>query len=290
MNGTSDLKYKFNRLDAFGKIIVINAVLFILNLILVNVLRIDWLSRYFSLPSELSNFIFQPWSILSYGFLHADFFHVIFNMLFLFYFSRTIVNLFKERLALNIYFLGILSGGMFFITFANLLPVSLGFGGTLIGASAGVSAMLMFIAVYMPNSEIRLFNIITVKWRHIAMGFVAYDLIRILMGVNVGGLMSHFGGYFLGYLYASRLAKGTDIGKGFERMADNVASWFKPKSNLKTVHRKSQPKRSTTANKGTSSALDKQKQIDEILDKISKSGYDSLSAKEKEFLFKAGKD
>lgn len=290
MSTVQDLKYKFNNLDVFGKIIAINVVVFIIALVFKSLLRFDMFT-YFELPSGAMDFVMQPWSLITYGFLHYDLFHLIFNMLFLYYLSRITTNLFRTKMVLNIYFLGIIFGGLAYLAFTNLVPTAFFSGrGVLVGASAGVSALLLFVAAYMPNTEIRLFNAFNVKWKHIAIVFVALDLIRVLLGQNQGGYMAHFGGYILGYLYAAKLMKGTDIGTGFERTMDTVVGWFKPKSNLKTVHKTKTKSSTTYKTKTKSDALDKQKKIDAILDKISKSGYDSLSADEKAFLFKAGKD
>jgi hypothetical protein len=192
----------------------------------------------------------------------------------------------------NIYLLGIICGGFAYLLVANLIPTDFfGAKGILIGASAGVSALLLFVAAYMPDTQIRLFNTFNVKWKHIAMVIAGLDLFRMLLGFNQGGYVAHFGGYVLGYFYAVNLQKGNDIGKGFESIMDRFVGLFKSKSNLKTVHRTAKSKATnSTKNKTELNSLDKQKKIDSILDKISKSGYESLSAKEKEFLFKVGKD
>ncbi len=290
MSTLQNLKYKFNNLDIFGKIIAINVVLFIVNLLFSRVLKLS-LFDYFVLPSDIMNFIVQPWSLLTYGFIHNGFFHVAFNMLFLYYLSRVLVNLFRPKMILNVYFLGIIFGGLAYLIVANLIPTNFfGARGILLGASAGVSALLLFVAAYMPNSEIRLFNAFNVKWKHIALVIVGLDLFRMLLGFNQGGYLAHFGGYLLGYLYATRLQKGKDIGEGFEKMMDTFVSWFKPKSNLKTVHRKKEKSGYAGKTKKEFDSFNKQKRIDLILDKISKSGYESLTAEEKEFLFKVGKD
>jgi len=110
------------------------------------------------------------------------------------------------------------------------------------------------------------------------------------MGINQGGYIAHLGGYLLGYLYATKLKDGKDIGVGFERLMDTVATWFKPKSNLKTVHRKKGKDEFAGKTKQEFNTFNNQKKIDLILDKISKSGYESLTSEEKEFLFKAGKN
>jgi hypothetical protein len=125
---------------------------------------------------------------------------------------------------------------------------------------------------------------------HIALFFVAKDVFMLFLGVNQGGYVAHIGGYMLGYYYATQLSKGKDIGLGFERLMDAVASWFKPKSSLKTVHRSTKPSQRKKAKTKSSDKSDKQKKIDAILDKISKSGYDSLSSEEKAFLFDASKE
>ena len=290
MSTFQDLKYKFNNLDVFGKIIAINVVVFIIGLVFKSLLRFDVFS-YFELPSGIMDFLFQPWSLITYGFLHNGLLHLAFNMLFLFYLTRVTTNLFRPKMVLNIYFLGIICGGLAYLAFTNLMPTSFFAGnGVLVGASAGVSALLLFVAAYMPNSEIRLFNTFNVKWKHIAMVFIGLDLFRLMLGLNQGGYIAHFGGYILGYIYATKLLKGTDIGTGFERTMDSFMSWFKPKSNLKTVHRTKTKSTSVRKTNKESDAITKQKKIDAILDKISKSGYESLTSDEKAFLFKAGKD
>ena len=290
MSTFQDLKYKFNNLDVFGKIIAINVVVFIIGLVFKSLLRFDVFS-YFELPSGIMDFLFQPWSLITYGFLHNGLLHLAFNMLFLFYLTRVTINLFRPKMVLNIYFLGIICGGLAYLAFTNLMPTSFFAGnGVLVGASAGVSALLLFVAAYMPNSEIRLFNAFNVKWKHIAMVFIGLDLFRLMLGLNQGGYIAHFGGYILGYIYATKLLKGTDIGTGFERTMDSFMSWFKPKSNLKTVHRTKTKSTSVRKTNKESDAITKQKKIDAILDKISKSGYESLTSDEKAFLFKAGKD
>ena len=141
----------------------------------------------------------------------------------------------------------------------------------------------------MPESEIRPFNLFNIKWKYIALIFIGLDVFRMLLGLNSGGYVSHIGGYLLGFYYAKKLLEGKDIGSGFERLMDRFMNLFKPKSNLKTVHRKNQKSGYAGKTKTEFDTFNKQKQIDIILDKISKSGYESLTAEEKEFLFKASK-
>ncbi|MGJ8549161.1 rhomboid family intramembrane serine protease [Winogradskyella wichelsiae] len=290
MSTVNDLKYKFKNLDVFGKIIAINVVIFFISLVFKSLLRFN-LFTYFELPSGIMDFLFQPWSLITYGFLHNGLFHVAFNMLFLYYLSQVTTNLFRSKMVLNIYFLGIIFGGLAYLVYSNLLPSSMvDSNGVLVGASAGVSALLLFVAAYMPNSEIRLFNMFNVKWKHVAMVIVGLDLFRMISGMNQGGYVAHLGGYILGYVYATQLVKGSDIGTGFERTMDKFMNLFKPKSNLKTVHKNKSKGSTVNKTKKSTNTLDKQKKIDIILDKISKSGYESLTSEEKSFLFKIGKD
>ncbi len=291
MSTFQNLKYKFDNLDAFGKIIAINAIVFIVNLILHNLFKLTFLTTYFTIPSNFNDFIFQPWSLITYGFMHNGIFHVLFNMLFLFYLSRVLLNIFNPKMVLNIYFLGIIFGGLAYLGFRNLMPADFfDAKGILLGASAGVAALLAFTAVYLPDTQIRLFGAFNVKWKHIALFLVSLDLLRLLLGLNQGGYMAHMGGYILGYVYATQLQKGKDIGEGFGRIMDRFMNMFKPKSTLKTVHRTKRKGNVAGHKKEDFKQYNKQKQIDVILDKISKSGYESLTAEEKEFLFKAGKD
>ena len=240
------------------------------------------------LPKRFSDFIVKPWSLVTYGFVHYGFFHILFNLLVLYFVSRTMVNVFSTKLSLNIYFLGIIIGGLSYLLVYNIVPQLSSIGvGSLVGASAGVRALLIFICAYMPYREARFF-LITIKLWHIGLAIVILDVVGLFSN-NQGGSVAHIGGNLLGYLYAVQLQKGTDIGKGFERFMDSIASVFKPKSPLKTVH-KSKKKPYAGRSKTEFDEFNRQKRIDLILDKISKSGYESLTKEEKEFLFKAGKD
>lgn len=301
MSSIDDLKYKYNQLNVFEKIIVINGVVFIIGLLL-GVANISFLKDWFALPSRFSDFLWQPWSLLTYGFLHGGLFHVLFNMLFLYYFARILLNLLNVKMVLNVYLLGIISGGLAFLAVYNLVPSNfLVNTSSLVGASAGIRALLIFIVIYLPYTQIRIFTF-NVKLLHVMYVIMFFDLVglvelnldgKMAPGLNQGGNVAHFGGYLLGFIYAKQLQKGHDIGLGFQNFMDYLLSYFqsnpKKSSRMKTVH-KSKSKSMAGVDKKEFNSLNKQKQIDAILDKISKSGYDSLSAEEKEFLFKAGKD
>ncbi|MFC4636543.1 rhomboid family intramembrane serine protease [Dokdonia ponticola] len=295
----NSLSYQFKTANIAIKLIVINfAVFILLNLIPtlfgVNFSFIGW----FTLPDNFPGFLTQPWSIITYAFLHGGIFHILFNMYFLYIFSRFILNLFTEKRFLTLYLLGGMAGGVLYMLSYSIFPALIAkSGGFLLGASAAVMALIVFIATYSPQTGIRFF-IFDFKLWQIATFYVVFDLMRVSLGTdNMGGLISHLGGAAFGYVYAMQLAKGNDIGAWFEKGMDTVASWFSSKSkskktNMRTVHRtaKKTATKNTKAKQSSVTKSDQQQQIDAILDKISKSGYDSLSKAEKDFLFKAGKD
>jgi membrane associated rhomboid family serine protease len=284
MKLNQDIKDKLTRLNVLEKMIAVNAAIFVLGLFLKLVLKtsFDW----FELPSNFSDFIVKPWSILTYAFVHYDFIHLLFNMLWLYFIGRFFLNVFSSKLALNVYLLGAISGGVLFMLVYTLLPSMFG-DSHLVGASASVRALLIFICAYMPNQDVQFFTFKLKLW-YVGVAIVVMDFIGIFGG-NAGGNLAHLGGAALGYFYAKQFLKGHDIGKGFGRIVDRVIGFFKAskKAPLKTVHKNKSKVGGYT--KGEFNQLNNQKKIDVILDKISKSGYDSLTSQEKEFLFKAGK-
>ncbi len=293
---TSNLSYQFKTANVLIKLILVNVLVFLSFLIIPWIFKLNSaeVSRLFSLPSSLGEFILQPWSIVTYAFLHAGFWHIFWNMLILYWFGTIIMNLFQGKRFLTIYFLGAISGGALFIFAYNLFPVFEGAKETavLVGASAAVRAIMIFIATYSPNTEVRVF-FFNVKLWHIAVFVLLSDLIQMPSSANAGGLIAHLGGAIFGFAYARQLLKGNDIGAGWERMADGVTSSFKKKeksSNMKTVYRNSNTAKKDEKTSPKPSKSEQQRKTDDILDKISQSGYDSLSKAEKDFLFKAGKD
>lgn len=275
-----DIKTKFLHLHVLEKIIVLNTSLFFLGIIL-NLLGINLLD-WFSLPYRFSEVLSHPWSIITYGFLHHSLGHLFFNMLVLYFIAQSFANLFKPRLSFKIYILGVIFGGLAFVFVSMLIPDLLRINGPLVGASAGVRACILFLCVYWPNKPIEFFSFrFPLKYLGIAM--VVLDLPG-LMSLNSGGTVAHIGGYLSGFLYAKQLKIGKDLGS----FLDVVLDYLKSVNKLKTVHKS---KSSTMGGKQKKefNAFPQQKQIDLILDKISKSGYDSLTQAEKDFLFRAGK-
>ena len=275
-----DIKTKFLHLHVLEKIIVLNTSLFFLGIIL-NLLGINLLD-WFSLPYRFSEVLSHPWSIITYGFLHHSLGHLFFNMLVLYFIAQSFANLFKPRLSFKIYILGVIFGGLAFVFVSMLIPDLLRINGPLVGASAGVRACILFLCVYWPNKPIGFFSFrFPLKYLGIAM--VLLDLPG-LMSVNSGGTVAHIGGYLSGFLYAKQLKIGKDLGS----FLDVVLDYLKSVNKLKTVHKSKSPTMGGKQKKEFN-AFPQQKQIYLILDKISKSGYDSLTQAEKDFLFRAGK-
>ena len=284
-----DIKKKLSNLNVLEKIIAVNVVVFVIGFILKLALSLTGYTSlsWFELPSSFSQFILKPWSIITYAFLHYDPIHMLFNMVWLYFLGRTFVNLFNTKMILNVYFLGAISGGVLFMTCYTLFPVFFGMNSVLLGASGAVRALLIFLCAYMPNQEMHFFTFKLKLW-YVGAAIVIIDVIG-LFGNNAGGNLAHLGGGLLGYFYAKQLIKGQDIGKGFEKFMDSFARMFKfsKKKPLKTVHKNKSKVGGYT--KADFNQFNKQKKIDVILDKISKSGYDSLTSEEKELLFRAGK-
>ena len=289
---SGNLKYQFARLSVTEKLIAVNVAVFIINGLFTFLMGFSTNSiiKWFELPKDFFDFITQPWSIITYSFFHGGIWHLFWNMILLYFSGRIFLNLFGPRKLMNVYFLGVMLGGLTFLLSYNVFPAFMGVQTALIGASAGVTAVLIFICAYIPTQEVRLF-FFNVKLWYIGAFFVLLDLVQIPTSGNAGGHLAHLGGALLGYVYARQLIQGRDIGEGFAKVMDSLANLFKKrerKAPLRTVYRKSKQ----SANRG-SKDFDKeakQRKIDNILDKISKSGYESLSKAEKDFLFKAGKE
>jgi len=288
MSTFDNLKYKFQRFTIAEKLIVLNVIFFVIPfflktlLYLFNIPSTTFLSWFHLLPS-FSEVLYRPWTLITYSFLHGSFMHILWNMIILYFVSRMYLNLFSEQQFLKNYLLGVLVGGLVFLIGYNLFPVFNGMYPPLVGASAGVMAVLIFVATYTPNQEVRLL-FINVKLQYIGIALVVVDILQIPNG-NAGGRLAHLGGAFIGFLYANQLQKGNDIGSGLDRIWNFISSLFvaKKAKNMHTVHRSETVSKNKTKN-------GQQQKIDAILDKISTSGYESLTQEEKDFLFRAGKD
>jgi membrane associated rhomboid family serine protease len=265
------LKYSLSVMGQLQKLIVINIIFFIIPLLLNTFLWLFDLKDisildYFVVEADIMSLIFKPWSLITYGFLHGSFSHLFWNMIMLFYFGNILVNYFGDKRLLNVFFNGILFGGIIYIISYNLFPVFTGVSSKMIGSSAGVMAILFYITSYNPNHTIRFF-FVNIKLLYIAVFLLLMDIIQIPVE-NSGGHIAHLGGALIGFLMF-RSFKGID----FVDIYTNIGT----KKNNKIIKR----------NKTFSGSNFDQKKIDSILDKISESGYESLTKEEKNYLFKA---
>ncbi|PRP66066.1 rhomboid family intramembrane serine protease [Nonlabens agnitus] len=289
MDFVDNIKLKYATLNVSGKLVAVISITTLLFWLLG--LIYPPITAWFALPSRFVPAILQPWSWLTYGFLHGGIFHLLINMLVLYFTGQMMLNLFSGRQFLTLFFTGIVAGGLVF-TLVSELFVGFFSNNVLVGASAGVYATLFFICSYMPETQVRLFFILNVKLKYLAIALIVFDIIAILTNNNAGGSVAHLAGAAVGYYSATRMKAGIDILEGFAGFGDSMVNLFKPKPksaktnrNMKTVYRNTN--KTSTPKK---SASDHQKRVDAILDKISASGYECLSREEKDFLFQAGKD
>lgn len=288
------LKYEFSKGTSLIKLIYLNGGVFLfvsVLYLLLNLFDIDnsFVYKYFSLHADGVEFITKPWTILTYSVLHSGIGHLFFNMILLYFSGQIFMQYLNEKQLISIYILGVVVGGLFFVLGVNLFPL---FSSpvpsyTLIGASAGAMAVLISIASYIPNYSVRLFIVGNVKLWHLALFFVFLDVLNFSRG-NEGGHISHLGGAFIGYIYGKQLRKNNDIGSWLNNIVDAFIAYLdKEKTPFKKVYKNEKtPRDDYDYNFNKTKEAE---QVDVILGKISKSGYESLSAKEKEFLFKTGK-
>ena len=243
------------------------------------------------LPSDLGQLILRPWTLITTFFTHYGFFHILFNMLFLYWFGRLVQDYLGNSRLVNLYILGGLAGGLLYILIYNLSPLFINEVGrsSLIGASASVFAIVVGAATLMPDHQFYLLLLGPVRIKYIAIFYVGMSFFGAI-GSNAGGDIAHLGGALIGFVYVKQLQKGIDLGAWVQSVLDFIKSFFvKPK--VKVSHRKTSGTRSRSASKPTptTSAGVPQDEIDAILDKISEKGYESLTKEEKQKLFNASK-
>jgi len=289
MNLWQEIKESFQEGSALTRLIYINLGLFLLIRIL-NVFYflagsefpfLDWLA----LPADFGLLASRPWTLLTYMFLHFDFLHILFNLLWLYWMGQIFLGYFDEGKLVALYLMGGIFGGLFYVVGYNLFPVfsQIVVDSRLLGASASVIAIVTALAVYAPNHSIQLIFIGSVKMKYIALFSVLTYIIGI-SSTNAGGNLAHLGGAFWGMVYVLQRKKNPGTNKVVNRMFSELKNPFTPKPKVKVSYRK--PVDDLEYNRMKNQ--DKTR-MNEILDKISKSGYDSLSKEEKEILFRMGK-
>ncbi len=283
-NIIDDLKQQYKFGGITQRLIYWNIACFIVSYVIFGLLQIDFLS-FVSLSSNPADLLWKPWSILSYSFFHSDFIHIFFNLIVLHFSGQLFLTFFTQKQLLGLYLLSALfSGAVFVVAFYLMEVVS-----PIVGASGAIMAILVATTVYQPLMNLRLMLIGNVKLWHVTVVVLLIDVMQLRLE-NSGGHIAHLAGAFFGFVFIKFLQNGTDLSKIVSNLFDFFVNLFtKTESKpFKKVHRNYQKPVSKPASRIVSK--DKtQQQIDEILDKISKSGYDCLTKEEKEFLFKAGK-
>ena len=289
MNITDDLKLQYKTGGIVTRLIFFNVALFVFPWLFFALLSllgitIDYM-QYVSLSSNPALLLWKPWSLLSYSFFHSGIMHIVFNMIVLNFSGRLFMTYFTSKQLFGLYVLSAIFAGISYILVFYVLNIN----APIVGASAAIMAILVATTTYYPLMDLRLLIIGNVKLWHVTAVIIIVDLMQLRSG-NMGGHISHLAGAFFGFIFIKLLQNGTDLSKIVSGVIGFFTNLFKKDSStpFKKVHKNY----SKPLEKSVSKIITKdksQQQIDEILDKISQSGYDSLSKEEKEFLFKVGK-
>jgi len=292
-NALDAVRHFFSRRSVFPRLILINIVIFVvgylihLGMWLFKIETANGLSLpaiWLAVPSSLVNLAIKPWTVFTYMFFHEGFFHLLFNMM-VFYFGGSIfLRYLNERQLLWTYILGGLAGAAFYIAAFNFFPVFLAANPSAIalGASASVLSVMIAIASFVPQYTVQLMFIGPIRLKYLAIFFILMDIFSI-QGENPGGHIAHLGGAAWGIIYGFSLRKGTDLVA--------ITAFFSKRKRMKVTRNAGNGSKFASSRPLTDDDYNKQKnqeqqQIDKILDKISRSGYESLSDKEKAILFK----
>ena len=291
----TDLKDSFRRGSIHIQLIYINIAVFVavtlagiaLQLFNMEQARVfDWLE----LPASPARFIMQPWSLLTYMFMHGGLLHILFNMLWLYWFGAIFLNMFSSKHLRGLYVLGGICGGALYMLAYNVFPYFRPYieNSFMVGASASVLAIVAAAAYREPNYPIRLFLLGTLRLKYLALIVIGMDLL-LITSENAGGHIAHLGGALAGVWFAAGLNKGRDVTAWINHAADGIASLFrrkprKPKMKVHYGNGSRQQDYDYNARKKAQSD-----EIDRILDKLRKTGYEGLSDEEKKSLFDASK-
>ena len=286
----TDLKETFRRGDIHLQYIYINVGVFILTTLLSVFLVLfnrnsGLILQYFELPASVSRFLIQPWSLFTYMFMHANFMHILFNMLWLYWFGGLFLNFFNERQLGGLYILGGLAGAILFVLVYNIFPYfqNVASFSYLMGASASVMAIVFAVSFYRKDLEINLFLIGRIKLIYLAIFTLVIDLLAMTSD-NAGGHIAHIGGALFGMWFASRIRNGKDLTAPMNRLIDWFVNLGKRKPKMRVTYKRNETDYEYNARKHQESV-----DLDTILDKLKRSGYESLSAEEKKRLFDASK-
>ena len=290
----SDLKSRFHRGDINLQLIYINVGVFVVTTLVSVFLRLfnigdaSWMN-FMTLPASIPEFLKQPWSLLSYMFLHADPLHLLFNMLWLYWFGQLFLSFFSARHFRGLYLLGGICGGLFYMLALNVFPYFTPYIyiSTLLGASASVLAIVVATAVREPEYRVNFMFIGTVRLKYVALFMVVTDLLFVTSG-NGGGHIAHLGGALAGWWFAWSLRKGKDVTKWINGVLDGCSGVWSKLSSKKPKMKVSKGGRAADYDYNARKKQQSEEK-DRILDKLKKSGYGSLTTEEKKRLFDASK-
>ncbi|MDF7810238.1 rhomboid family intramembrane serine protease [Hymenobacter sp. YC55] len=291
MSFINDIRTAFSRRDnALNQLLLINAIVFVVLILFGAVMFVTTGSsqqglvlEWIAVPSEPMLLLTRPWTLLTYSFTHIGFFHILFNLLNLYWFGSLVREYLGDRKLVSLYVLGALAGVVLYLLAFNLLPVFQGRPSILYGASASVVAIIVGAATLLPDYTFSVILIGPVKIKYIAAVVVLVSLASLDKG-NAGGEIAHLGGALLGFLYIKQLQRGRDLGTPVQAVGDWVGALLSGRPRLRVTHRGGS---TTAASKKGPMPKPEQNDIDTILDKISRSGYESLSKDEKQKLFRA---
>lgn len=299
-----ELKYKYQYGGAHIRLIFVNVAIFIIlsfalffDKLLFKGLGTSSIMSFFVGSSDIHVLIKRPWTVVSNIFVHYKILHIFFNMIFLNIFGGIVRDLIGNSKIVPIYFISGIFGFFIFVLAYNFIPAFSELGGVEICGASGAVMGLTFAAVALsPNYEIRLMFLGSVKIKWIAIFYIFIDILSI-QGDNAGGSFAHLGGALMGFLYIRLLQNGHDLAKPFYWLEDFYVKMKTPKPKIKVAHKKEEKVTAGAKEYHTQKTKEKyayksekQEKLDEILDKINKSGYDSLSSEEKSFLFKISQE
>ncbi|MEG2067963.1 MAG: rhomboid family intramembrane serine protease [Tannerellaceae bacterium] len=287
----SNFKQRFRQGNILMKLIYINVGLFLLIrlagvfFMLFNLGGVPFL-QYLQVPSSPMLLMVRPWTVFTYMFTHFDFLHILFNMLWLYWFGGLFLNFFSERQLSGLYLLGGIAGAAMFMVAYNVFPYFQTVSGSsyLMGASASVMAIVFAVSFYRKELEVQLFLIGRVRLIYLAVFTLVIDLLAITSD-NAGGHIAHIGGALLGIWFAARIRSGNDLTAPMNRLLDWVVNLGKRKPKMHVSYRRTETDYDYNERKHQQTM-----DLDAILDKLKRSGYESLSADEKRRLFDASKN
>ncbi|MEM6318601.1 MAG: rhomboid family intramembrane serine protease [Bacteroidota bacterium] len=301
-----DIKKEFSYGNMVTRIILVNVGFFLFVYLVKLILRgihggdpsfgvaFDDFSNFFSISSDILFNLTHPWVFFTHMFLHFNFFHILWNMLFLYWFGRIVGDFIGDQRILPLYILGGLAGALSYIVFANVAYDNHNYA---YGASGAVNAIVVAAAVISPDYIIRLLFLGDVKLKFIAAIVVLLSVMSIADLNNTGGNVAHLGGALFGWFFILKLREGADLSVPVNNTFNKITNFFKGVPQMAKAKKgprmayKNPNKKKAKGNAASDSVdLSHQEKIDTILDKIKKSGYESLSSAEKEFLFNASKN